>query len=992
MPPSRSDILDFPFFTLEYRDGLFARLIPADAKDLGGGLFRQGGKTWRLPDGGEAAPLAAPLAAPFISGRPLLALLNRGPGGLIKKGPRLALPDERLMELGFAGAGPEPGAAGPGPLTLELRCFNKTKEWLPLDGLPHHRLCCEVIYEIIDEAILRDFTEARSGSRYVLKGENIPRFADTQGRLIFRFGDQKLKEAFAEDSVFVKPGQLALVLGALRENDRKTGRAWALPILRYDTRAFLAGEVSLRMDREFILLEDQWVRREDILALGVFPLGCYAGGAGIEKIKLKPGELLRRGSERFAGLFSDLELLNAAGPPAQAEREKVFHEHLEFLRSWGISGGVVFNGHREQAALLCAALLRLAAVGAGTLALMEKRYYDLYLSPLLPELKAGAIALPETGRKQEDSPVRIAFYEDLPLSPPDARKAADILLLVEPEEAIAHEKTLAALQKLKPALTLGIFSSAWELFRSQAAAKARSLFRITEAELTPCLIRDTAKGFNLPRFEFPPPAILRPSMFSPEQRPCRFTVEEKFSGLSGPSLYSELALYKTSGQDAPFIPLRLLKGNLDIERMEPEELAFFLFWRTEFRRGNIIKTGEAYIRIYARELCLFTGEEAELSGSFRELLKLWESYREIFESLNGFLPRWLVDFAVVYDIADNAFPLLIPRAIKSKDPLLADIYIHQRFIRENNSIEFADIELLIPKVFEEPAALTRDRRLVRNFEAVINAVDRCLREEFRLKLFEFFYPPKYDTEKREAFSGMERAGCSSYSIEGIRFTRHPPLLAFLENLFRYTEYCFKLKNGLELKGRAPPLEETWKRMADKALGIADNALIPSAMRQPVPLAPLNRTALPNPPPVPLRQIRLLDSRLEKLRDDSDAVRDLLKIEEDEEVMKNPRPVSPEIPRLLPSGAAKKKAPVKTFLKTLDRIEREALAVIAGADNVLPGLEAFARKHHTMPELLIDKINAAFLEQAGDLLVDTVDEEPHIQSEYTKEVQKLLGGK
>jgi hypothetical protein len=43
MPLSRPEIIDFPFFTLEYRDGVFARLIPADAEDLGGGLFRQGG-------------------------------------------------------------------------------------------------------------------------------------------------------------------------------------------------------------------------------------------------------------------------------------------------------------------------------------------------------------------------------------------------------------------------------------------------------------------------------------------------------------------------------------------------------------------------------------------------------------------------------------------------------------------------------------------------------------------------------------------------------------------------------------------------------------------------------------------------------------------------------------------------------------------------------------------------------------------------------------
>ena len=57
MPPARPEILNLPFFTLEYRDGVFARSIPADAEDLGKGLFRQGEKIWRLPDGGESAAL-----------------------------------------------------------------------------------------------------------------------------------------------------------------------------------------------------------------------------------------------------------------------------------------------------------------------------------------------------------------------------------------------------------------------------------------------------------------------------------------------------------------------------------------------------------------------------------------------------------------------------------------------------------------------------------------------------------------------------------------------------------------------------------------------------------------------------------------------------------------------------------------------------------------------------------------------------------------------
>jgi hypothetical protein len=998
--PAPPEPLDFPFFTLEYRDGFFARLIPPDARDLGGGLFRQGKKTWTLPAGGDCAALADAC----IKGRPLLSLLNRGPNPLIERGPRLARAGERLMELGIPAAGP-PAPAGAGPLLMELRLRKAGEsEWLPLSALPRHRLYQNVIYEIIDEGTLRELAEYSTGSRsYTLRGEEIPRFADDHGRLIFQFGDRALQAALAVDSVFIPADRLSLILGVVREKHPRRDHAWAVPLLRCGERRYPAEEVSRRMDREYILLDRQWARREDLQNAGLFPLRSYAGGRTIEKIKLLPGELLRRGGPRFAGLFSGMEADTGLWT-AQGDRETIFHSHLEFLRHWGLSGGVVCKGRREQAALLAAALIRFAQGGGNTLALMEKRYYELYLPLFLPELAAAPVILPGTGRKTGGA-LRVVFYEDLPGGPGEERAAAELLVLVEPEEALSREQTLTRLEQVKAEMTLGIFSDSGKLFHGPAAAKARNLFGIQEAELTPYLIRDTALARSLPQFAFPPPRIIRPVSSSAGEGPFTYAVEEKFAGLSGPALYSELALFRSDGPPAPFVPLRLLKGSLDIERMDEGERAFFVYWRGEFRGGNIMKTGETYIRVYARELCLFTGGGSEADGNFRQLLALWESYRDIFESVNSYIPRWLVDFAVLYEIADTAFPLLLPHVQECKDPLLGDIYLYRRFITENNSIELGDIELLIPKLISGGEFSGRERssahrrRFIKDFEAVINAADRCLREQFHLRLFEFFYPQVYDTEKREAFADMERAGRSSYTIEGIRFSKHPPLISFLENLFRYTEYCFRLKNGLEPGAKAPPLGEEWKYIAGSALGMEDRALIPAPAEPAFSVSPVLPAAFVSQPPLTLRP-----ARLEKIRADSDAVRDLLRIEDEGESRTARRPPvqTPAKPgktslRARKSGFARsidRKNPqfeqaLKGLAGAFGKTEREALRIIAGKGAMT--LADFARKHHDMPELLIDRINAAFLEQFGDLLIDTVDEQPRIQREYTEALQKLLGG-
>ena len=246
-----------------------------------------------------------------------------------------------------------------------------------------------------------------------------------------------------------------------------------------------------------------------------------------------------------------------------------------------------------------------------------------------------------------------------------------------------------------------------------------------------------------------------------------------------------------------------------------------------------------------------------------------------------------------------------------------------------------------------------------------------------MRLFEFFYPQAYDREKREAFPGMERSGSSSYIIEGIRFSRHPPLIDFCESLFYYIEYCFRLTHGFDIKGKTPPFGETWKVIVNSALGLEDQAVIsgPALFPEPLPSEAGGYAASAPPALLPQPVVTLRESRLEKLRADSDAVRDLLMIEDAGERREISRQYAPDKKTPPEAGAAS----LADFINRLNETERETLRIIAGMEHRT--LADFARKHHLMPEPLIDGINALFLEQYGDILIDTVDEQPVIQPEY-----------
>jgi hypothetical protein len=158
-----------------------------------------------------------------------------------------------------------------------------------------------------------------------------------------------------------------------------------------------------------------------------------------------------------------------------------------------------------------------------------------------------------------------------------------------------------------------------------------------------------------------------------------------------------------------------------------------------------------------------------------------------------------------------------------------------------------------------------------------------------------------------------------------------------------------------------PLNEPWKSIADSAMGLGEG------------------------PPVS-RQTRPEKGSLEKLRRESAQVRELLLIaggtEPEEE---GPAIAAPE--------TLKKTAPVsiEDFLSSLDETGAGALALIA-AGSPVRDLEALARKNMSMPELIIDGINAGFQELFQDLLIETTDKGCRIQAEYEAAVKKFCAGK
>jgi hypothetical protein len=420
----------------------------------------------------------------------------------------------------------------------------------------------------------------------------------------------------------------------------------------------------------------------------------------------------------------------------------------------------------------------------------------------------------------------------------------------------------------------------------------------------------------------------------------------------------------------------------------------FFWWRAEFREGRSRETGRSFPLLYARELLLLMGGKPE--EAFEELRRLWRAYREIYPDLDRRFPRWLLDFGILYAIGEETVSSLLTELPPPGAGLLGDLYLHKKYIEENNSLVTEDFEALLPGGAFSRLGFSAGlrERAGEAFGVILNAIDRFLRQSYGKKLLEFFYPLPPRKESAAAFEGLGGLGYSAYTAEWLSFSAHRPFLSFLASIAASLEYRLLRERGFRPPGNPPHLDPLWKYLAG-----------------------LDEKGSPPPEELGLPQVELEREKIRRLRQESNAVRELLRIETGEEgrafdlaagaPVREAQGIEAEIPEALPpvkdftgdkaeelkriarlprgGNAPGTSFSFPSFLESLSGSERAALELIAGGGG-RKDLEELARAGGTMTELILDGINGRFMEGRGDLLLEiSPDEEPRIQAEYRDEV-------
>ena len=86
-------------------------------------------------------------------------------------------------------------------------------------------------------------------------------------------------------------------------------------------------------------------------------------------------------------------------------------------------------------------------------------------------------------------------------------------------------------------------------------------------------------------------------------------------------------------------------------QLRKDQLRYYLYWRREFRKGNVLKTDDSYLYLYIYEIINTAGYESDPAEGLEMLFRLFYTYGRQNARLSQLLSEWIVDFALIFRLS-----------------------------------------------------------------------------------------------------------------------------------------------------------------------------------------------------------------------------------------------------------------------------------------------------------------------------------------------------
>lgn len=416
--------------------------------------------------------------------------------------------------------------------------------------------------------------------------------------------------------------------------------------------------------------------------------------------------------------------------------------------------------------------------------------------------------------------------------------------------------------------------------------------------------------------------------------------------------------------------------------MSPAQRSWYLYWRGQARRGDYLDTDYPYIQLFATELISGYGWETPEDG-YLQLLELWQTYRGRYNTMDKCFPGWSFDFAMEYDLEYRVIEALgcpVPVSQEQQNMILSQ--------RTGDNPLRLSYEMILTLSDYNPANSgfwkEGNEDLMRKaIPRVISLCDILIRKDTGRGLLQSLGPQRPRVISYTPYEGTFcQKSASASDIPLIDYTGGRTLTHFVTELIRTTENILREITGFRGKLRDVDFEPRMRTVVEQFL------------RKEYGPKPVVQDNTP--------KISLDISKIKQLREESDAVRDALNVE-DEEVTEDEKPkVTPAVtvPPVVPpktENIASYKSWQELFTEEnlageyrqiFEALSPALVAVIhalltdpSPADKV----NELAKKENTMPRPLIDRINETAMECMDDILIEMTDGVPCILDFYKPEL-------
>lgn len=131
-------------------------------------------------------------------------------------------------------------------------------------------------------------------------------------------------------------------------------------------------------------------------------------------------------------------------------------------------------------------------------------------------------------------------------------------------------------------------------------------------------------------------------------------------------------LWKYRGVEAPFVPF--FSYSPQYSHMNRAQLAYYLWWRENVRRGKYIDTDYSYVLLYIYEL-INLSELLDRNRCLDQLCGIWIAYGEKYQFIGKYLAEWVCDFCLINNLTIPSEKLVRLYTRIMKECTLKEFYV-----------------------------------------------------------------------------------------------------------------------------------------------------------------------------------------------------------------------------------------------------------------------------------------------------------------------------